>query len=259
MVFDFLNILSLLAIFSGIICLVDIIWHRVKKIPIQKNTKHTMIIDYVRSFFPILLIVLIIRSLLFQPYRVPTGSLEPTIMPGDLILVNQYDYGLYFPLWNKKFVTIGEPKRGQIALLRWPVNPAVTFVKRVIGLPGDHISYQNKVLSINGKKISQRFIKDILEIGDDGKTWKAKEYEENLNGIKHLILCRLDRPAQNFKDLLVPKGKYFVMGDNRDDSDDSRSWGFVSTNAFIGRALFVWMSWDSHNHRVRWHRIGNRL
>lgn len=160
MVFDFLNILSLLAIFAGIICLVDIIWHRVKKTPIEKNAKHPLIIDYVRSFFPILLIVLIIRSLLFQPYRVPTGSLEPTIMPGDLILVNQYDYGLYFPLWNKKFVTIGEPKRGQIALLRWPVNPAVTFVKRVIGLPGDHISYQNKVLSINGKK----FLRDLSRI-----------------------------------------------------------------------------------------------
>lgn len=259
MVFNFLNILLLLTIFSGIIVLVDIIWCQLKKIPIKKNGNYPVIIDYARSFFPILLIILIIRSLLFQPYQVPTGSLEPTIMPGDLILVNQYDYGLYFPLWNKKFFVIGEPKRGQITLLRWAVNPAVTFVKRVIGLPGDHISYQNKVLSINGKKIFQRFIKDTLEIGDDGKTFKAKEYEENLDGIKHLILHRYDRSAQDFQDLVVPKDKYFVMGDNRDDSDDSRSWGFVSSNAFIGRALFVWMSWDSHNHCVRWHRIGNQL
>lgn len=255
MVFNFLNILSLLTIFSGVICLVDIIWRRIKK---TKQEKHPLIIDYARSFFPILLVVLIIRSLLFQPYRVPTGSLEPTIMPGDLILVNQYDYGLYFPLWDKKFVTVSEPRRGQIALLRWPVNPAVTFVKRVIGIPGDHISYQNKVLFINGKRISQKFIRSTLEIGN-GKTWKAKEYEENLYGIKHLILLRPDRPAENFKDLIVPKGKYFVMGDNRDDSDDSRSWGFVSANAFIGRALFIWMSWDSQNYRVRWHRIGNKL
>ena len=259
MIFNFLNILSLLTIFTGVIILVDIIWCHIKKIPIKKSNKNPVIIDYARSLFPVLLTVLIIRSLLFQPYRVPTGSLEPTIMPGDLILVNQYAYGLYLPLWDKKFINIGEPKRGEIALLRWPVNPTVTFVKRIIGLPGDHISYQNKVLYINGKKVPQTFIKYVLEIGDDGKTWKAKEYKENLDGVKHLILRRSNHPIQNFEGLIVPKGRYFVMGDNRDDSDDSRSWGFVSSNAFIGHALFVWMSWDSHNHRIRWHRIGDRL
>lgn len=259
MILDFLNILSLLAIFTGVICLVDIIWRRIKKITIEKNSEHPVIIGYARSLFPILLTVLIIRSLLFQSYLVPTGSLEPTIMPGDLILVNQYDYGLYLPLWNKKFVNIGKPKRGQIALLRWPVNPAIIFVKRVIGLPGDRISYQNKVLYINDKKVSQTFIKDTLEIGDNNKTWKAKEYGENLDGIRYSVLRRSDCPTQNFKDLIVPKSKYFMMGDNRDDSDDSRSWGFVSANNLIGRALFVWMSWNSQTHHVRWHRIGNRL
>ena len=259
MIFNFLNILSLLTIFTGVICLVDFMWYHIKKIPIKKNSKNSVIIDYSRSFFPILLTVFIVRSLLFQPYRVPTGSLEPTIMPGDLILVNQYDYGLYLPLWNKKFINIGEPKRGQIALFRWPVNPTVTFVKRVIGLPGDHISYQNKVLYVNGKKVPQTFIKATLEIGDDGKTWKAKEYKEDLDGVQYLILRRPNCPAQNFTELIVPKGRYFMMGDNRDDSDDSRSWGFVPDNAFIGHALFVWMSWDSQNHRIRWHHIGSRL
>src|SRR3990167_4263251 len=142
MIFDFLNILTLLTIFAGVICLVDTIWRaRRKTPPSQEKIKHPVIIDYARSFFPVLLIVLIVRSLLFQPYRVPTGSLEPTIMPGDFILVNQYDYGLRLPLWNKVFFPIGSPQTGQIALFRWPVNPAVTFVKRVIGMPGDRISY----------------------------------------------------------------------------------------------------------------------
>ena len=259
MIFDFLNILALLTIFSGMISLVDIIWHRVKKISPSKKAKVPIIINYARSSFPILLVILVIRSFLFQPYRIPTGSLEPTIMPGDLILVNQYDYGLRLPIWNKKIIDVSEPRRGQVALFRWPVNPVITFVKRVIGLPGDHISYQNKVLYINGKEVPQKFIKDTLEVGDNGKTWRAKEYEEDLDDIKHLIILRPDRPTQNFKGFIVPKGQYLMIGDNRDDSDDSRSWGTVPLQNFIGHAIVIWMSWDSQNHRIRWERIGNSL
>lgn len=257
MIFDFLNMLSFLTIFAGVICLVDILWRWLRKIPTDKNTRPPLVIDYARSFFPVLLIVLIVRSFLFQPYCVSTGSLEPTIMPGDMILVNQYDYGLHIPLWNKKIVDIGEPQRGQIALFRWPVNPAATFVKRVIGIPGDHISYLNKVFYINGKKMLQKFIKNTTEVNDDDKTWKAKEYEENLDGFKHLILLQPDyhHPTQNFRNLIVPKGEYLMIGDNRDNSDDSRSWGFVPTRNFIGRALFIWMSWDSHFQK-RLHSLG---
>lgn len=259
MIFNFLNILSLITICSGVICIIDIICRRIKKFSQAKKAKLPLLIDYARSFFPILLIVLIIRSFLFQPYLIPTGSLEPTIMPGDLILVNQYDYGLCIPLWNKKIVDISKPKRGQIALFRWPVNPKVTFVKRVVGLPGDHISYKNKVFYINGKEMSQKFIKDTLEIRDDGKTWKAKEYEEVLDDMKHLIILRPDRQSQDFKCFIVPKGQYLMIGDNRDDSDDSRSWGTVPLQNFIGRATLIWMSWDSQNHRIRWEQIGNCL
>ena len=259
MIFNFLNILSLLTIASGVIWLVDIVWQKFKKIPIDDNTKLPIIVDYARSFFPILLIILIIRSFLFQPYRVPTGSLEPTIVPGDMILVNQYDYGLRVPLWNKKIVDIGKPERGQIALFHWPVNPMATFVKRVVGIPGDRISYQNKVFFINGKKISQKFIKNSLEIGNGNKSWPVKEYEETLNGIKHLIILRSDRSAQDFKDLIIPKDEYLMIGDNRDDSDDSRSWGFVPVRNLIGHAVLIWMSWDPQKNRVRWERIGNYL
>lgn len=263
MFFDFLNILALLTVFTGVIYIVDVIWRAKKKQTLPKDekgkTKHPIIIDYARSFFPILLIVLLIRAFVVQPYRVPTGSLEPTIMPGDMILVNQYDYGLKVPIWNKQLINIDTPHIGQIALFRWPVSPSVTFVKRVIGVPGDHISYINKVLYINGKKAKQKFIKNTMEISDSGKTWPVKEYEENLNGVKHLIFIRPDRSTRDFKNLVVPQGEYFMMGDNRDDSDDSRFWGFVPFNDFVGRALFVWMSWDSAKHRVRWNRIGTKL
>lgn len=261
MIFSFLNILALLTIFAGVVCLVDIIWRKHKKItaPAGEKLKHSVIVDYSRSFFPILLIVLLFRTFLFQPYRVPTGSLEPTVMPGDLILVNQYDYGLRWPLWHTTFWHTGVPQRGQIALFHWPVNPAVTFVKRVIAGPGDHVSYINKVLTINGKEMKQTFVKDTLEVGAGGETHKAKEYLENLGGVKHLIYVFPDSPAQDFKDYVVPKGQYFMMGDNRDNSDDSRSWGAVPYKQFIGRALLIWLSWDSQEHRIRWNRIGNKL
>ena len=205
-----------------------------------------------------------------QPYRVPTGSLEPTVIPGDLILVNQFAYGLRMPVWMKTLVSIGEPKKGQIALFYWPVNPRITFVKRVIGVPGDHISYINKVLTINGKKATQKFIGYSTDT-NGGPTWRVAIYEENLNGVKHKIYvcpkgsvnCPSDSRPHNFYNLVVPKGEYFMMGDNRDNSDDSRDWGFVPERNLIGKALFVWMSWDSSaknwTKKIRWSRIGTKL
>lgn len=263
MFIDFLNILALITIFAGLIYLIDVIWRAVRKTDLPTDEKgrkkHPIIIDYARSFFPILLIVLLIRAFIVQPYRVPTGSLEPTIMPGDLILVTQYNYGLVLPIWEKKFVDIDEPKTGQIALFRWPVNPSLTFVKRVIGVPGDHISYINKVLYINGKKATQTFVKNTEEVSDSGQTFPAKEYEEDLGGVKHDIYIQPDTTSRDFKDLVVPEGMYFMMGDNRDDSDDSRFWGFVPANNFIGKAVLIWMSWDSQNNSIRWNRIGQGL
>jgi signal peptidase I len=257
-IFDFLNILALLSIFCGVIVFVDWIFRKKSQ---NKNgqTKHTTIVDYARSFFPVFLIVLLIRAFIAQPYRVPTGSLEPTVIPGDLILVTQYNYGLKVPIWDKVIFPIGKPQTGQIALFRWPVNPKVTFVKRVIGVPGDHISYVNKVLSINGKEATRKLIGDAKEIMAGDKTRMVKKYEENLNGVKHFIYVNPKIKVQDFKDLVVPKGMYFMMGDNRDDSDDSRDWGFVPVANYIGRARIVWMNWDSSKYRVRWDRIGTRL
>jgi signal peptidase I len=260
MIFDFLNILALLTIFTGVVTLVDFLRTREKRRELKAaghEIKHPVLVDYSRAFFPVLLIVLILRAFIVQNYKVPTGSLEPTIMPGDMIAVNQYDYGVKLPLWDATVVHTGRPKTAQIALFRWPVNPGVTFVKRVIGMPGDKISYIDKVLYINGKKQAQKLLGDAVD--KEGVPTAVKVYSENLAGYVHKIWIRPNASSTNFKGLVVPKGYYFMMGDNRDNSDDSRSWGFVPENAFLGRAMVVWMNFRLSPFSVDWHRIGTVL
>ena len=269
MIIDFPLILVCLTVFSGLVAFLDWFMHRKhhKKEADNDIEKKSVIIDYSRSLFPVFLVVLLLRSFLVQPYRVPTGSLEPTVIPGDFILVNQFDYGLRLPVWNKKIIKISEPKTGQIALFYWPVDHHFTFVKRVIGMPGDRISYINKVLYINGKKMTQKYLSQTTET-QNGVTWKVVKYEENLNGVKHgIYVCAKNNKfcpvkSHDFYNLVVPKGKYFMMGDNRDASDDSRDWGFVPEKAFVGKAMFIWLSWDAKapwNKKIRWNRIGTSL
>ena len=259
MIFDFLNILALVTIFTGVVTFVD--YWRTKEVRRElkskgEEIKYPWLVDNCRSFFPVLLVVLILRSFVVQNYKVPTGSLEPTVMPGDLIAVSQYNYGIKLPLWDKTIVPVGKPKTAQIALFRWPVNPSVTFVKRVIGVPGDRISYIHKVLTINGKEQKQRYVGTAI---DKESSAYVREYTENLNGYEHKIWVRPNVPSTDFKDLVVPAGHYFMMGDNRDNSDDSRSWGFVPESAFLGRAMVVWMNFQLSPLSVDWHRIGTPL
>ena len=256
MIFDLLNILSVATVFTGVVTLVDAIYTKrlMRKDSSLSLGKKNCLLDLCRSIFPVLLIVLLIRSFIAQPFRVPTGSLEPTVMPGDFILVTQYDYGLRTPLWYKKILATGEPMRGQIALFRWPVNPNVTFVKRVIGVPGDRISYVNKKLTINGHAASYQFVQKAEDREFPGRHVAEKEYIESIPGIPaHHIWNQVGMPATDFHDLVVPKGYYFMMGDNRDGSDDSRSWGFVSEHAFIGRARYVLLNFSKMS------RYGTRL
>ena len=267
MSFNFPLILLVLTIAAGLIWLIDALFWIKHRRPIEGKVKHPVIVDYARSFFPILLIVLIIRSFIIQPFRVPTGSLEPTVAPGDFILVNQFAYGLRFPAFGWKFLPIGKPKRGEIAVFHWPVDPHKDFVKRVIGLPGDSISYVNKILYINGKKAPQKFLRYTTDSNSvHGPSWTVKVMQEDLLGVKHNIyVCAANATqcpisnVQNFHDVVVPKGEYFMMGDNRDDSDDSRYWGFVPEKDLVGKAFLVWMSWNSATSSVRWHRIGTVL
>lgn len=251
--YDFPMFLTALVILTGIMWVIN---HFVfAKKEETAHGKMAAFFDYGRSFFPALLLVWIIRSFVVQPYRVPTGSLEPTVMPGDFIVVKQYSYGLRFPVTQTKIWETGEPKRGDIALFYWPVDTRVRFVKRVIGLPGDHIVYQDKVLTINGKSMPQTLIGPDMSEEPGHLPQPVIRKQEDLDGVKHDIIVQKEGGDDKSFDIVVPPSSYFMMGDNRDGSDDSRYWGFVPEENLIGNAFGVWLSWDSNNKTLRWNRM----
>lgn len=263
MYFNFELILFYATIIAGAICLLDILVlaPRRKRRAGQshKPAKLPIIIDYARSFFPVLLIVFLLRSFLFEPFRIPSGSLEPTLLIGDFILVNKFDYGVRLPVVHKKLWGKGVPERGDIIVFRWPPNPSVDFIKRVIGIPGDRISYIDKVLYVNDKKVEQTDLDKAIMTTESGMQSQALLKSEDLLGVKHNIYVDSDKGSRNFKDITVPAGMYFVMGDNRDDSADSRYWGFVPDTNIVGKAVLVWMSWDAGKYMPRWDRLGKMI
>ena len=207
------------------------------------------------AFFPVFITVLVLRSFLLEPFRIPSGSLEPTLRIGDFLLVNKFIYGLRLPVWEKEIFSIKKPHLGDIVVFRWPTDPRFDYIKRVVGCPGDSIQYHHKQLIINGTLIKQRFIRETI---DESSSRVVSEYQETLNGIKHRIYIRPGAAAEDF-DIRVPPHHYFMMGDNRDDSSDSRFWGFVDESYLRGKAFMVWMSWDNQSWSVRWSRIGRLI
>lgn len=221
--------------------------------------------DLAKNYAPMLLVIWLIRSFLLQPYHVPTGSLEPSILPHELILVKQFSYGLRLPAWpfsQANLFNYGEPKRGDIALFRAPHDEKTMLVKRVIGLPGDHIKYQDQKLYINGRLSDQIPVNETIAKMIDAvphSTPQTMAIEKLADGPDHYILLSQGEHHDGLQsDWVVPEHHYFMMGDNRDNSYDSRYWGFVPEKNFVGKAWFVFMSWD-HNHRVRWDRFGTQL
>lgn len=246
---NFALVLIILSLISGFIWLIDLFFLMKKRPAGQKPGR---LVEYARSFFPVFVIVLLLRSFLIEPFRIPSGSLEPTLQVGDFVAVNKFSYGLRLPVLETKFMPIGQPKRGDIVVFRWPPDPGYDYIKRVIGLPGDHITYHNKVLTINGQPMEQTFEGYTI---DESSGKAVAQYHEKLNGRTHSIYIKPDVPAIDFE-VTVPKGSYFMMGDNRDDSADSRFWGFVADEYLRGKAFLVWMSWNSHTVMPRWSNIG---
>ena len=274
---SFTFILLALTLFSGVVLLIDKIWQKRASEPRQKLP---VLIDYSKSFFPVLLIVFVLRSFVAQPYQVPTGSLEPSVVPGDLIFVQQYAYGLKVPLWEKVFMPTTDIKRVDIAVFHYPVNPHLNYVKRVIGMPGDTVSYVNKQFIINGKPLTLTKVGSGVDTEPGMPKRPVTIYNEKLSvlgdGAKDHEIQRIDASPEynhlgDFYNIKVPKGEYLMIGDNRDDSADSRYWGFVPREDFIGKAKMVFMSWDSKadffsskfpyilRDKIRWHRIGTTL
>ncbi len=245
---------------SGLVVLIDKLYCRYYytkyKLPEPKLSK---LIDYSRSFFPVLLLVLVLRSFLFEPFKVPTASLEPTVLPGDFILSNKFAYGLRLPVWGNKILELGKPKNGDIAIFKVPVDNKIWMVKRVIGIPGDKIDYVAKKLTVNGVAANYKSLGDSSDTNDGINFRPVEVFEEEIFGIKHKIFNNNTGHDLDFH-LTVPEGHYFMMGDNRDNSDDSRYWGFVPEYNLEGKAVLIWLSWDQFNWKnIRWSRSGTWL
>ena len=243
-----LFMLTILAI-TGFIWLLDILVLRKRR---PAGAEEPMLVEYSKSFFPVILVVFLIRSFIVEPFKIPSGSMMPTLLAGDFILVNKFAYGLRVPILNNTFFEIGHPQRGDVFVFHYPPDPSIDYIKRVVGVPGDKIAYRDKQLYVNGKKLDVEFADDYQYVGSGLNMVYAKRYREELGGKKHDILIEEDTIVVD-AEVEVPPGHYFAMGDNRDNSRDSRVWGFVPENNLVGRAFFIWWNFDNFG------RIGNTI
>ena len=216
-------------------------------------------VDFSRSFFPVILAVLVLRSFIIEPFRIPSGSMLPTLRAGDFILVNKFSFGVRLPVLNTKIIDSGSPQRGDVAVFRYPEDPSVAFIKRIVGLPGDKLQYRNKQLYINGEPAPR----DLLpwQEGESPPSPGYKLYQEQLGEIEHRILIRSGQANMPWDsgEYVVPAGHYFAMGDNRDNSRDSRVWGPLPEQNLIGKAFLIWMNWDCITGNGNCNRIGRSI
>jgi signal peptidase I len=202
--------------------------------------REPVLVEYAKSFFPVLFIVFFLRSFLVEPFQIPSGSMIPTLEVGDFILVNKFAYGIREPITNTQLIPVSKPQRGDVMVFFPPHAPTTYYIKRVIGVPGDHISYINHVLTINGKVIEEKLVAELPAGAPYLRMVKETIDDKTFTAFKHLQ----PGPLSVRGSWVVPEGHYFMMGDNRDNSLDSRDWGVVSENAIVGKAFAVWMHWD---------------
>ena len=263
MIFDFSFYLFVAVVVTGLVWLLDSYYLKQKReqvvhesselhqgVEISRRGKEPVIVEYAKSFFPVLLIVFLLRGFVVEPFRIPSGSMLPSLYIGDFILVNKFAYGVKIPVINKKIIELDKPERGDVVVFRYPRDPSLDYIKRVIGLPGDHIAYYNKVLYVNSKPVLRDFIGQYKGPGQAS----ANQYDEQLEGAEHAILLMPARPNNLQGEYIVPEGMFFVMGDNRDNSNDSRVWGAVPESNLIGKAFMIWMHLSDEMH---FNRIGN--
>ncbi len=255
--------LVVLTLFTGIVWLLDRLLfarRRAERAGLL-DPKEPVLVDYARAFFPVLAVVLVLRSFVAEPFRIPSSSMMPSLLIGDFILVNKYAYGLRLPITNRKFIGIGEPVRGDVVVFRPPHHPDQDWIKRVIGLPGDTVAYRDDTVHINGRPLSYRMIRRYVGKGQGAEMTGARLLAEGLPGRPHPVLEREDLPffIQGEGQWTVPAGHYFVMGDNRDNSEDSRFWGFLPEHDLRGKAFLVWMSWDRSAGGVDFSRMGSGI
>ncbi len=259
---------------TGLIWLLDILWLRQRrpaaaavsgsigaesaegvKAPAQPH--EPWYVEYSKSFFPVLIIVLVLRSFIAEPFRIPSGSMMPTLLIGDFILVNKFSYGVRLPVIHTRILDLGEPQRGDVVVFRFPKEPDLDYIKRVVGVPGDRIGYFGKTLFVNGKPMEQVTL-GPYDVSSPHAPGENLVIEEDLTGVRHKILVNPSRPSIE-GEYIVPPGHYFVMGDNRDNSNDSRYWGFVPEENLVGKAILIWMNWDFSRNSIDFGRIGKGI
>lgn len=250
---NFALILFLLTVATGAIWLFDLVVMRKRRSP---DAREPWWVEYGASFFPVILAVFLLRSFLVEPFKIPSGSMIPTLLVGDFILVNKYTYGIRLPVINKKVLELNAPQRGDVMVFRWPEDPSLDYIKRVVGLPGDKVAWQDKRLFINGEEVPAARQADYLH---PDRLYYSVRYREKLGQVEHAIILDKDAPAfvthvmqfpgrdkciynSSGVSCEVPAGHYFVMGDNRDASSDSRVWGFVPDQNIVGKAFLIWFN-----------------
>ena len=259
---NFALILVLLTVVTGIVWLLDRLVFARKR---REGESEPWWIEYPKSFFPVLAVVFLLRSFIAEPFRIPSSSMRPTLVVGDFILVNKFSYGLRLPIVERKIVPVADPQRGDVVVFRYPVNPSQDFIKRVVGVGGDVVEYRDKVLAVNGTLLPQKadgsysYLEGLrfetterrietATAGDGTRSYTiaaqpqaAAVYPANVRAFPHRDDCEYNERGFRCR---VPAGHYFMMGDNRDASDDSRYWGFVPDDHIRGRAFFIWFNWD---------------
>ena len=257
---SFAVVMVVLLVGTGGIALLDRLWLKGRRRP---DRTEPWWVEYPKSFFPVILVVFLLRSFLVEPFKIPSGSMIPTLLVGDFILVNKFTYGIRLPILNSKIIDIGEPRRGEVMVFRYPENPSLDYIKRVVGLPGDKLVYRNKHLWINGEEIKITPSGEYNYVESGLNFIIAKRFTENLSGHRHAILIQIEVPAVQtggirsfpFREncvyneegfaCSVPAGHYFMLGDNRDSSSDSRYWGFVPQGNIVGKAFMIWWNFDN--------------
>ncbi|HWT14786.1 MAG TPA: signal peptidase I [Patescibacteria group bacterium] len=263
---DFALILVVLTAVTGVIWAIDhFLFAKARSARHGEAAKEPLLVEYSRSFFPVIFIVLIIRSFIAEPFRIPSSSMMPSLLIGDFILVNKFAYGIRIPVLNKEVIAVGKPKRGDVAVFKYPgkypgdPSAGTDYIKRVIGVPGDTISYVEKLVYINGQPVEQVAVGPYEGVGQGQGMTGALRSIEKLPGREHEILQSpyASPPPPMGDTWTVPEGAYLVLGDNRDNSEDSRYWGMVPEANLVGRAFFIWMNWDFENGGVDFGRIGS--
>lgn len=244
-------ILVVLTLVAAVVVALDkLVWKTSEQDSRNVPDAISTLVEYARSFLPVLLFVLVIRSFVFEPFRIPSGSMMPTLLDGDFIFVKKYSYGLRLPVTETKIIETGQPKRGDVVVFRLPSEPSINYIKRVIGLPGDEVRFERQRLTINGVRV------DLQASGEDHDGIPV--YRENLDGREHEMLIR--NPSYSKKDGVynIREGEYFMMGDNRDNSSDSRFLGAIPEKYLVGEAVRVWMHFVPWN-MPEWGRIGRKI